>query len=393
MVKSLDCPVGASGHWRERVELTGRRAVRTPRRTGRPTPSAIKQCATARYFEHPNCPLTDPLLIRHRSPREGGHRITDFPRRKHPLITAGSGTVPNPAEPSRIARLRSYTRRHARSHSPGRHRRRPQLAHRGRHGRVPAETGRRWKPQGAVPVPRGEDAVVPRRPGQGAATPLLLDCGEGRRRGSRSSRKLEHLDFTEAVERLAARGPPRAPLRARAVTSPARSTASAHAAVEGAQRKPRDFYLERPAASSRQPAGHGNVPGRARLLPRRRPESSASATRTNSLGRAPSSTCGRAASPKRGAARGLARRTSRGGLIDRFRDRPDVTPVKMLRGDRRVRRAGKLNADEGTAREVPQHARDRDLQEGPPALRDLTWPSKEIAKRRRDGRRRGATPT
>jgi hypothetical protein len=115
-----DRPVGAPGHWRERLdrpteELHEHYVVQVPAYT-----VGVKQCAVD---------VPEHQLIAHRSsfyppavPAEGGHRITDFPRPKHPLIATGSRTR---AEPSRIARLRSYTRRHARSHSSGRHRRSP----------------------------------------------------------------------------------------------------------------------------------------------------------------------------------------------------------------------------------------------------------------------------
>jgi DNA primase len=166
-----------------------------------------------------------------------------------------------------------------------------------------------------------------------------FSCGEG---GDVITfiRKLEHLDFTEAVERLAAR----AGLQLRYEQggyvpgqehSQRRRLVDAHSAAQ-------DFYMERAVASSGGPAG-------AFLAERGFALEDA---QKFGVGYSPNAwdelvkhLRARGFTEDELLKAGLARRTSRGGLIDMFRGRL-MWPIRDLTGETVAFGARKLNADE-----------------------------------------------
>ena len=252
---------------------------------------------------------------------------------------------------------------------PGRGHRDGQGAHVHRGGRARARhpaPGRRRLAQGPVPLPRREDArrfnVDPH-----VGSYHCFGCGEG---GDVISfvQKVEHLTFTEAVERLAAKlgielryeeGGGRRD--AAAVGSAAPRLVEAHRVAAGVLRRPAARH--RHAARSRRP----RLPARARLRPARPPSSSASASRP-----AAARPCCRHLRGKGFTEDELVT----GGLVRAGQPRP-LRPVPRPAGladprhhrrHRRLRRppAVRRRPDRG---EVPQHLRDPDLQEVAGALR------------------------
>ena len=166
-----------------------------------------------------------------------------------------------------------------------------------------------------------------------------FSCGEG---GDVITfiRKIEHLDFTEAVERLAAR----AGIELRYEQGgyvPGQEHSQRRRLIE-ASRAAQDFYVERAVASSGGPA-HAFLAERGFTLDE--------ATGFG-VGYSPNAwdelvkhLRGRGFSEDEMIKSGLARRTSRGGLIDMFRGRL-MWPIRDLTGETVAFGARKLNADE-----------------------------------------------
>jgi DNA primase len=166
-----------------------------------------------------------------------------------------------------------------------------------------------------------------------------FSCGEG---GDVITfiRKIEHLDFTEAVERLAARAGIQLRYEQGGYVpgqehSQRRRLIEAHSAAQ-------DFYVERAVASSSGPA---------RAFLAERGFTMDEATRFG-VGYSPNAwdelvkqLRGRGFSEDEMIKSGLARRTSRGGLIDMFRGRL-MWPIRDLTGETVAFGARKLNADD-----------------------------------------------
>jgi DNA primase len=166
-----------------------------------------------------------------------------------------------------------------------------------------------------------------------------FSCGEG---GDVITfiRKIEHLDFTEAVERLAARAGVELRYEQGGYVpgqehSQRRRLIEAHTAAQ-------DFYMERVVASSSGPA-------KAFLAER---GFSLDETTRFGVGYSPNAwdelvkhLRGRGFSEDEMIKSGLARRTSRGGLIDMFRGRL-MWPIRDLTGETVAFGARKLNPDD-----------------------------------------------
>jgi DNA primase len=166
-----------------------------------------------------------------------------------------------------------------------------------------------------------------------------FSCGEG---GDVITfiRKIEHLDFTEAVERLAARAGIELRYEQGGYVpgqehSQRRRLIEAHSAAQ-------DFYMERSAASSSGPA---------KAFLAERGFSLDEATRFG-VGYSPNAwdelvkhLRARGFTEDELIKSGLARRTSRGGLIDMFRGRL-MWPIRDLTGETVAFGARKLNADD-----------------------------------------------
>jgi DNA primase len=166
-----------------------------------------------------------------------------------------------------------------------------------------------------------------------------FSCGEG---GDVITfiRKIEHLDFTEAVERLAARAGVELRYEQGGYVpgqehSQRRRLIEAHSAAQ-------DFYVERSVASSSGPA---------KAFLAERGFSLDEATRFG-VGYSPNAwdelvkhLRARGFTEEELTKSGLARRTSRGGLIDMFRGRL-MWPIRDLTGETVAFGARKLNADD-----------------------------------------------
>ncbi|MGD0705109.1 MAG: DNA primase, partial [Trebonia sp.] len=166
-----------------------------------------------------------------------------------------------------------------------------------------------------------------------------FSCGEG---GDVITfiRKIEHLDFTEAVERLAARAGIELRYEQGGYVpgqehSQRRRLIDAHSAAQ-------DFYVERSVASSSGPA---------RAFLAERGFTADDATRFG-VGYSPNAwdelvkhLRARGFTEDEMVKSGLARRTSRGGLIDMFRGRL-MWPIRDLTGETVAFGARKLNADD-----------------------------------------------
>ena len=166
-----------------------------------------------------------------------------------------------------------------------------------------------------------------------------FSCGEG---GDVITfvRKIEHLDFTEAVERLAARAGIELRYEQGGYVpgqehSQRRRLIEAHSAAQ-------DFYVERAVASSSGPA---------KAFLAERGFSLDDATRFG-VGYSPNAwdelvkhLRARGFTEEEMIKSGLARRTSRGGLIDMFRGRL-MWPIRDLTGETVAFGARKLNADD-----------------------------------------------
>jgi DNA primase len=166
-----------------------------------------------------------------------------------------------------------------------------------------------------------------------------FSCGEG---GDVITfiRKIEHLDFTEAVERLAARAGIELRYEQGGYVpgqehSQRRRLIEAHSAAQ-------DFYIERAVASTSGPA---------RAFLAERGFTMDEATRF-SVGYSPNAwdelvrhLRARGFNEDEMLKSGLARRTSRGGLIDMFRGRL-MWPIRDLTGETVAFGARKLNADD-----------------------------------------------
>ena len=215
--------------------------------------------------------------------------------------------------------------------------------------------------KGLCPFHDEKTPVVQRHPRPGLL--LLLRLRRGRRRRSPSSRKIDHLSFAEAVERLAAAGRHPAPLRAGRLRPRAR-------------------------AGRAQPADRG-APGGRRVLrpsswPAPTPRSGARSWRERGFERADAEHFGVGYAPaewealcpaparpglhRRRADQGRAGQRGHGaGPIDRFRGRL-IWPIRDITGD--VIGFGARKLRRGRRRpQIPEHAGDPALQEEPGALR------------------------
>jgi DNA primase len=166
-----------------------------------------------------------------------------------------------------------------------------------------------------------------------------FSCGEG---GDVITfvRKIEHLDFTESVERLAARSGIELRYEQGGYV-PGQEHSQRRRLIE-ANRAAQDFYIERAVASTSGPA---------RAFLSERGFTMDEATRFG-VGYSPNAwdelvkhLRGRGFTEDEMAKSGLARRTSRGGLIDMFRGRL-MWPIRDLTGETVAFGARKLNADD-----------------------------------------------
>ena len=237
--------------------------------------------------------------------------------------------------------------------------------------------------QGTMPVPRREDPVVQRQPGDRLLPLLRL---RRRRRRHLLPRKVEHLSFTEAVERLATKAASSCATRTVAGVRTGRHRA-AQPAARGA---PGGAGVLRRAAAGPRPRPGPDASSCARAAStgplravRRRVRA---ARRRGAVGHLR----GKGFSDDEVTVGGLAGRGSR-GLYDRFRGPAGLADPRHHRRRRRLRRPAPLRRrpDRG---QVPQHVRDADLPEVQRALRPGRWPRRRCPMSGRASSSR-ATPT
>ena len=223
-----------------------------------------------------------------------------------------------------------------------------------------AQTGRRRQPEGPVPFPRREVAVVQRHPGAWFLPLLRLR----RRRRLDQLRDGDRPPVVRRGRRAAGR-----PGRGAASLSGGRAGAGPPdrpAAAAGRRARRGGPLLRRPARLAGCPGGPG-VPGPARIRPRRR-RAVWMRLRPRRMGSADPTPAAEGLH-RRGAG---DRRAGAGGAV-REPDRP-VPPPAALADPGDLRRCDRIRRAQAVRRrrrsEIPQHPRDADLQEIPCPVRD-----------------------
>ena len=203
-------------------------------------------------------------------------------------------------------------------------------SHRGRRARARhAAPGRRRLAEGAVPVPRREDPVVQRPPAVGRWH--CFGCGEG---GDVISfvQKVEHLTFTEAVERLAAEARHGAALRGGRRPRAAATSLGRRSRLVEAHRVAAGVLRRRSCSTPARGRGPAATSCASAASTARRPSGSASGSRPRGGEDAVAAPARPRASPTTSwSPAGSSGRGSR-GLYDRFRGRL-VWPIRDITGD------------------------------------------------------------